>query len=45
VRHPKAAPIRGVTVDGKEWKDFDAAREVVRLHGAGSMVVDIRYGD
>ena len=31
-RHPKAAPIKSVTVNGKDWKDFDAAREVVKLH-------------
>lgn len=29
--HPKAAPIRSVAVNGKEWKDFDATRELVRL--------------
>lgn len=31
LRHPKAAPIKGVTVDGKAWKDFDPAREIIRL--------------
>jgi len=31
LRHPKAAPIRSVAINGKEWKDFDAARELVRL--------------
>jgi hypothetical protein len=33
LRHPKSAPIRSVTVNSKEWKDFDPAKEVVRLEG------------
>jgi len=43
VRHPRSAPMRGVTVDGKEWKDFDAAGEAVRLRGIGTLAVAIRY--
>ena len=31
LRHPKAAPIRSVTVNGKDWKDFDRKKETVRL--------------
>jgi len=44
VRHPKASPIKGVLVGGKPWKDFDAAREIVRLHGLKNAVtVELRY--
>ena len=45
LRHPKAAPIKAVEVDGKPWKDFDGGREVVRLtHGQGKITVVARYG-
>ncbi|HKW97538.1 MAG TPA: hypothetical protein VJN43_07375 [Bryobacteraceae bacterium] len=30
-RHPDAKPIRSVTLDGQDWKDFDAAKEWVRI--------------
>lgn len=44
LRHPARARITSVTVDGKPWSDFDAAREIVRLPGAGSAVtVEARY--
>jgi hypothetical protein len=44
LRHPKAAPIQGVTVNGKEWKDFDKGRETIRLHGlAGKVQVTAAY--
>ena len=44
LRHPKAAPIQSVAVNGKEWKDFDAARELVRLsHVAGKVTVTASY--
>lgn len=33
LRHPQSAPMQTVTVNGREWKDFDPAKEVVRLHG------------
>ena len=43
-RHPKTAPIKGVTVDGRPWTDFDAANEVVRLHGVqGTINVEAGY--
>lgn len=43
-RHPKSAPIQSVTVNGKAWKDFDPAREVVRLVGMkGSAAVAAGY--
>ena len=30
-RHPEGKPIRSVTVDGQDWKDFDSAKEWVRI--------------
>jgi hypothetical protein len=30
-RHPEEKPIRSVTVDGQDWKDFDAGKEWVRI--------------
>jgi len=38
LRHPKALPIKSVTVNGERWKDFDPAKEVVRLHGVKGVV-------
>ncbi len=32
-RHPDAKPIRRVTVNGREWRDFDAAKGDIRLPG------------
>jgi hypothetical protein len=44
LRHPRAAPIRSVTVGGKAWEDWDAAREVIRLHGLeGTVRVEAVY--
>jgi hypothetical protein len=44
LRHPKVAPIKSVTVNGKEWKDFDAARELVRLNNVtGKVAVTVSY--
>lgn len=44
LRHPRGAKMKGVTVNGKAWKDFDAAIEVVRLHGMNDTVaVEARY--
>ena len=31
LRHPDRKPIRGVTVNGREWRDFDSAKEWVRI--------------
>jgi hypothetical protein len=31
LRHPERSPIRSVTVHGADWKDFDPAREWVRI--------------
>jgi len=33
LRHPKTAPIRSVTVNGRPWRAFDPAKETVRLTG------------
>ena len=38
LRHPKSAPIKSVKVNGKEWRDFDPSKEVVRLHGVTETV-------
>lgn len=44
-RHPKAAPMKSVTVNGQAWKDFDPAKEVVPLHDvSGTVKVDVGYG-
>jgi hypothetical protein len=44
LRHPKAAPIKSVTVNGKPWPKFDPAREVVRLEGlTGTVNVTVSY--
>jgi hypothetical protein len=32
LRHPRALPMKSVTVNGNAWKDFDPAREVISLH-------------
>jgi hypothetical protein len=46
LRHPQAAPIRSVTVNGRPWQDFDASREVVRLVDVkGRVAVEVRYGE
>jgi hypothetical protein len=43
-RHPKALPIKSVTVNGKNWGDFDPDKEVVKLHGVdGRVSVEARY--
>ena len=45
LRHPTSAPIRGVTVNGKAWKEFDPGKELVRLHGvADTARVEVIYG-
>jgi hypothetical protein len=30
-RHPQEKPIKKVTVNGKEWSDFDPAKEIIKL--------------
>ena len=44
LRHPTAAPIKNVTINGQESKEFDAARELVRLSNVtGRTVVTASY--
>ena len=44
LRHPKTLPIKGVTVNGSPWSDFDPAKEVISLHGiAGTAQVTSSY--
>lgn len=44
LRHPTGNPIKSVTVNGKKWKDFDPAKEVIMLHDvAGTVVIETRY--
>ena len=35
-RHPESRPIRRVTVNGKEWQDFETAKGDIRLPGTTS---------
>jgi hypothetical protein len=44
LRHPKAAKLASVLVNGNEWKDFDAGKELVRLYDlAGTVRVEGHY--
>jgi hypothetical protein len=44
LRHPKNLPIKSVTVNSKAWTDFDAAKEIVRLHDiSGTVKVEASY--
>ncbi|MBI2298000.1 MAG: hypothetical protein HYU66_03455 [Armatimonadetes bacterium] len=44
LRHPAAAPIKSVEVNGMAWREFDPRREVVRLAGlAGKVTVRAGY--
>ena len=43
-RHPQSAPIKGVTVNGKEWIAFDKEKETITLNGlTGTVAVTARY--
>jgi hypothetical protein len=43
-RHPNSAPIRSVTVNGREWTDFNREKETIDLKGlAGEVVVAAQY--
>jgi hypothetical protein len=43
-RHPKATPMKSVTVNGEAWTDFDPAKETIRLHDVhGSVKVEATY--
>ncbi len=44
LRHPTAAPIDGVTVNGQAWTGFDPDKETIDLHGlTGKVVVQAAY--
>ena len=43
-RHPKAAPIKGVTVNGKPWTEFNKDKETITLKGlTGTVAVTAQY--
>jgi hypothetical protein len=43
-RHPKAALVKAVTVNGRDWKQFDAAKETIELKGLiGTLAVTAQY--
>ena len=44
LRHPDKSPLLGVTVNGKTWRDFDAKKETINLHGLeGKITVEANY--
>ncbi|MBI2844546.1 MAG: hypothetical protein HYX78_14220 [Armatimonadetes bacterium] len=44
LRHPDAAPIRGVTVNGRPWKGFKPDNEIIKLTGlTGKVAVVANY--
>jgi hypothetical protein len=43
-RHPKAAPITSVTVNGKPWTEFNKDKETITLKGlTGTVAVTAQY--
>jgi hypothetical protein len=43
-RHHKAAPIKGVTVNGKPWTEFNKDKETIILKGlTGTVAVRAQY--
>ena len=43
-RHPKAAPIKSVTVNGKPWTEFNKDKETIALKGlTGNVAVTAQY--
>jgi len=43
-RHPKSAPIKSVTVNGKPWTEFNKDKETITLKGlAGTVAVTAQY--
>jgi hypothetical protein len=43
-RHPKSAPIKGVTVNGKPWTEFNKDKETITLKGlTGIVTVTAQY--
>ena len=44
LRHPKAAPLRSVEVNGKSWKNFEKDKEAIHLEGLkGAVTVRANY--
>ena len=44
LRHPTAAAIRSVTVNGKPWQGHDKGKEAVRLEGlTGILEIRVKY--
>ena len=44
LRHPLAAPMQSVTVNGQDWMDFDVEKEFIRLpHCNGLVSVEAKY--
>jgi hypothetical protein len=44
LRHPQAAPLRRVLIDGQDWTRFDPDLETIRLEGLrGTVQVEARY--
>jgi hypothetical protein len=44
LRHPKSAPIRGVTVNGKSWTSYDKDKETITLKDlTGQVAVTAQY--
>ncbi len=43
-RHPKSAPIKTVTVNGKPWTEFNKDKETITLKGlTGQVTVTAQY--
>jgi hypothetical protein len=43
-RHPKAAPMKGVTVNGKPWTEFNPDKATITLKGlTGQVAVTAQY--
>ena len=43
-RHPKALPMKSVTVNGNPWMDFDPLKEVIRIHDvSGTVKLEAAY--
>ena len=43
-RHPKSAPMKSVTVNGKSWTEFNKDKETITLKGlTGTVAVTAQY--
>jgi hypothetical protein len=44
LRHPKTAPIKSVTVNGKPWTEFNKDKETIALKDlTGTVTVTVQY--